>query len=76
MRRGLYSMQDGLNYPFRGDAPRRGVFWLETESAGGDTSRLDAIGSFLLEGLGSVSREYPDHCSMQIRRERRQQHGS
>ena len=53
----------------RGEAPERGVFFLEAEALdrpGRDF--LAAAGTFLLEGLGSIAREYPENCLMQTRR--------
>jgi uncharacterized protein YsxB (DUF464 family) len=54
----------------RGEAPERGVFFLEAEAPEGPgRDFLAAAGTFLLEGLGSVAREYPKNCLMQTRRE-------
>jgi len=56
----------------RSDAPRRGVFTLETKAlskAGQDF--LAAVGAFLVEGFASVAREYPQNCVMTITKERR-----
>ena len=50
----------------RGGALDRGVFLMETRAAEGEKPFLSAIGSFLLEGLNSVSREYPGHCTVNI----------
>jgi uncharacterized protein YsxB (DUF464 family) len=55
----------------RGEAPERGSFTLETACAEGERVFLSAAGAFLLEGLGSVAREYPDYCVMKIYTERR-----
>ena len=56
----------------RGEAPRRGVFTLETEalSAAGQDF-LAAAGAFLVEGLSSVAGEYPKNCTMTVTKERR-----
>ncbi|MDR2484865.1 MAG: ribosomal-processing cysteine protease Prp [Treponema sp.] len=51
----------------RGGAPQEGVFWMEmdyTTEEGGKF--LFAVGNFLMEGLGSVSADYPDYCKMTI----------
>jgi uncharacterized protein YsxB (DUF464 family) len=54
----------------RGAAPERGVFFLEVEAPEGPgRDFLAATGTFLLEGLGSIAREYPKSCLMQTRRE-------
>jgi uncharacterized protein YsxB (DUF464 family) len=51
----------------RGAAPERGVFKLETAAAGEGKLFLFAAGAFLMEGLASVSEEYPDCCVINIR---------
>jgi uncharacterized protein YsxB (DUF464 family) len=60
----------------RGDAPERGSFWMTAECTEREGDFLSAVTAFLLEGFGSVSKEYPDYCSLRIHTERRQQHGS
>jgi uncharacterized protein YsxB (DUF464 family) len=55
----------------RGDAPERGVFWLETDYSEGGREYLAAAGTFLLEGLRSVAEVYPQFCNMSIHTERR-----
>jgi uncharacterized protein YsxB (DUF464 family) len=55
----------------RGDAPERGSFWLETAYTGTGRDFLAAAGAFLVEGLKSVSEEYPDYCKLKIHTERR-----
>ncbi len=60
----------------RGGAPERGAFRIETGCDERGASGLSAVGTFLLEGLQSVAGEYPNHCSVKLRTERRQQHGS
>jgi uncharacterized protein YsxB (DUF464 family) len=51
----------------RGEAPERGVFLLETEAPDGPgRDFLAAAGTFLIEGLGSVAREYPKNCLLRI----------
>ncbi|MDR0561432.1 MAG: ribosomal-processing cysteine protease Prp [Spirochaetaceae bacterium] len=48
------------------EAPQRGVFWMEIDCAPKEKDFLFGAGTFLLEGLKSVSQEYPDYCSMTI----------
>jgi uncharacterized protein YsxB (DUF464 family) len=55
----------------RGDAPKRGSLWLETAYTGEGEAFLSAAGAFLVEGLKSVSGEYPDYCRLHIHTERR-----
>ncbi|MDR3333527.1 MAG: ribosomal-processing cysteine protease Prp [Treponema sp.] len=52
----------------RGDAPERGVFWMEMDYTQEGRDFLFAVGAFLTEGLESVSVEYPDYCTIHIRR--------
>jgi uncharacterized protein YsxB (DUF464 family) len=61
----------------RGDAPERGAFALEAALADGEGEGaaaadagafLAAAGAFFLEGVKSVSEEYPDCCRVKIRR--------
>jgi uncharacterized protein YsxB (DUF464 family) len=65
----VLSTQEGVS--LRGGAPGRGVFRIETNAAGEGRAFLFAAGTFLVEGLRSVSDEYPEYCTMNIRRERR-----
>jgi uncharacterized protein YsxB (DUF464 family) len=54
----------------RGEAPERGVFFLEADASDGPgRDFLAATGTFLLEGLGSIARECPKNCLMQTRQE-------
>ncbi|MDR0402267.1 MAG: ribosomal-processing cysteine protease Prp [Treponema sp.] len=54
----------------RGEAPERGVFFLEAEAGEGPgRDFLAAVGNFLLEGLDSIAGEYPKNCRIRTRRE-------
>ncbi|MDR2104055.1 MAG: ribosomal-processing cysteine protease Prp [Treponema sp.] len=55
----------------RGGAPERGALWLETGYTRKGRDFLSAAGAFLMEGLKSVSEEYPDYCTLHIYTERR-----
>jgi uncharacterized protein YsxB (DUF464 family) len=67
-RTALAILQAREDIKVRGEAPERGVFFLETEAPEGPgRDFLAAAGAFLLEGLGSVAREYPKNCLLQIR---------
>ena len=48
------------------DTPHRGAFFLEAEATQETAFFLFAVGSFLKEGLQSVSEEYPKFCTVQI----------
>ena len=52
----------------RGNAPSRGEFNLEVEYEVEAGEYLRAAGTFLIEGLKSVSEEYPDNCTVNIER--------
>jgi uncharacterized protein YsxB (DUF464 family) len=65
----VLSNQEGIF--LRGGAPERGIFRIETDAAGEGRAFLSAAGAFLMEGLQSVSDEYPEYCTMHIHRERR-----
>jgi uncharacterized protein YsxB (DUF464 family) len=52
----------------RGSIPEQGDFWLETECAAGGKEFLAGAGAFLVEGLLSVSAEFPDYCEVTIKR--------
>lgn len=68
------SLKEGVRV--RGTAPARGEFGLETERCGGAEPYVAAVTAFLVEGLRSIAEEYPDHCTVRIREERRQDNGS
>jgi uncharacterized protein YsxB (DUF464 family) len=50
----------------RGAAPERGLLWIEVEYEAEARDFLAAVGTFLVEGLQSVSEAYPDCCSITI----------
>ncbi|MCL2069695.1 MAG: ribosomal-processing cysteine protease Prp [Treponema sp.] len=52
----------------RGDARERGNFLVEVEYASEGREFLAAAGAFLMEGLLSVSTEFPDNCKLIIKR--------
>ncbi|MDR2534808.1 MAG: ribosomal-processing cysteine protease Prp [Treponema sp.] len=55
----------------QGGAPKRGILWMKIEYTPEGKDFLFAAGTFLLEGLKSVSEDYPDHCKISIFIERR-----
>ena len=58
------------------DFPERGEFFLNVNAAGPENLEfLAGIGSFLTEGLLSVSGEFPDFCNVTIE-DRRDNNGS
>jgi len=58
----------------RGSIPDMGNFFLETEYAPEGREFLAAAGSFFIEGMLSVSEEFPDYCKLTI--ERRNSYGT
>ncbi|MDR2020696.1 MAG: ribosomal-processing cysteine protease Prp [Treponema sp.] len=66
MRAALGTLSGRQGITIRGDAPRRGLFWIEADYTPEGKDFLSAAGAFLIEGLTSVSREYPDYCTIHI----------
>ena len=52
----------------RGDIPERGEFFVEAEYTPEGREFLAAVGAFLIEGLLSVSAEFPGNCKVNIKR--------
>ena len=52
----------------RGSIPGEGNFHIETEYTPEGREFLAATGTFLIEGLLSVSHEFPDYCKVNIER--------
>ena len=50
----------------RGSIPEQGNFYMETEYAPEGREFLAGAGTFLIEGLLSVSAEFPDYCKVTI----------
>ena len=51
----------------RGDVPEQGIFWIEAEYTSDGKDFLLAAGTFLIEGLLSVSAEFPDFCKVKVK---------
>jgi uncharacterized protein YsxB (DUF464 family) len=66
MRTALRTLSGRGGITIRGNAPRRGLFWIEADYTPEGKDFLSAAGTFLIEGLRSVSQEYPDYCIMRI----------
>jgi uncharacterized protein YsxB (DUF464 family) len=66
MRTALRTLSGREGITVRGGAPERGVFWLETDYVAAGRAFLGAAGDFLIEGLQSVSRDYPDYCKSKV----------
>jgi uncharacterized protein YsxB (DUF464 family) len=52
----------------RGSIPEQGDFWFEAEYTPEGRDFLAGAGAFLIEGLLSVSEEFPGHCKVFIER--------
>ena len=52
----------------QGDIPEPGNFYLDVEYRPEGREFLNAAGTFLMEGLLSVSEEFPDNCKVNIER--------
>ena len=52
----------------RGDIPEPGNFYLETDYSPEGRDFLAATGTFLTEGLLSLSEEFPGNCKVNIKR--------
>jgi uncharacterized protein YsxB (DUF464 family) len=53
----------------RGGAPERGLLWMETDCTEEGREFLAVAGTFLIEGLMSVSEDFPDCCRIDIQRD-------
>jgi len=49
------------------DAPEKGRFWLKADYDAEGKDFLSTAGIFLLEGLNSISQEYPKNCKLTIK---------
>ena len=52
----------------RGSIPEQGNFWMEADYTPEGREFLAGAGAFLMEGLLSVSGEFPDYCKVTIKR--------
>ena len=52
----------------RGGASKPGVFWMNVDYTAEGRDFLFAAGTFLMEGLLSISQDYPDCCVITIER--------
>ena len=75
-RTALRTLTAAAGVKVRGGAPGRGAFGMEVDCDPSAAVLLSATTAFLLEGFRSVAEDYPDHCTLRIRTERRQDNGS
>ncbi|MCL2801066.1 MAG: ribosomal-processing cysteine protease Prp [Treponema sp.] len=50
----------------KGGAPERGELWLEADYTAEGKDFLFAAGEFLIDGLKSISQEFPKNCKLTI----------
>jgi uncharacterized protein YsxB (DUF464 family) len=65
LRSALRTLANREGIELRGAAPDRGCLWMETDYSAEGRDFLAAVGSFLIEGLWSVSEIYPDTCGIE-----------
>jgi uncharacterized protein YsxB (DUF464 family) len=66
VRTALRTLAGKQGIDVRGAAPERGFLWMETDYKTEGRDFLAAAGAFLVEGLRSVSEDYPDCCCIII----------
>ena len=71
MRSAYRTLSDKRGITIRGDAPGPGLLWLEADYSAEGRDFLFAAGVFLIEGLKSVTEEFPENCKLIVRTERR-----
>ncbi|GHU88083.1 hypothetical protein FACS189476_04570 [Spirochaetia bacterium] len=69
LRTALRTLSGRKGIVIRGGAPERGLLWMEADYTAEGREFLAAAGAFLIEGLKSVSEDYPDYCTMKITEE-------
>lgn len=66
MRTALSALSGRDGITVHGGAPEKGQVWLEVDYEEAGKGFLYASGVFLLEGLRSVTQEYPKNCKLSI----------
>jgi len=59
-------LSDRKGITLSGGAPKPGQLWLEVKYDAKGKDFLFAVGVFLINGLMSVAREYPERCKLNI----------
>jgi uncharacterized protein YsxB (DUF464 family) len=65
-RSALRTLSGREGVDLRGAAPERGLLWMEVDYNAEARDFLAAVGTFLVEGLRSVSETYPGSCGITI----------
>ena len=68
LRTAVRSLSGREGITIRCTAPERGLLDFEAEYTAEGKDFLYAAGVFLIDGLSSVAEEYPEHCTLIIRR--------
>jgi uncharacterized protein YsxB (DUF464 family) len=71
MRTAIQTLSGREGVTVRSGAPEPGHLWMETGYTAEGKGFLFAAGEFLAGGLRSVAEEFPGHCKLTIRTERR-----
>jgi uncharacterized protein YsxB (DUF464 family) len=69
LRTALRTLSGKEGIVVRGRAPERGLLWLEADYTEEGRGFLAGAGAFLIEGLMSVSEDFPDYCGIDIHRD-------
>jgi uncharacterized protein YsxB (DUF464 family) len=69
LRAALRTLSGRKGISVRGGAPERGLLWMEADYTEEGREFLAAAGAFLIEGLMSVSEDFPDCCRIDIQRD-------
>jgi uncharacterized protein YsxB (DUF464 family) len=69
VRAALRTLSGRKGITVRGDAPERGLLWMEVDYTEEGREFLAGAGTFLIEGLMSVSEDFPDYCGIEIQRD-------
>lgn len=75
-RTALRTLSAAEGVSVRGEAAEPGSLSFEAACRPSGAAFLGAATAFLREGYASIAADYPDHCSVRIRTERRKDHGS
>jgi uncharacterized protein YsxB (DUF464 family) len=68
MRTALAILSGKEGITAKGGAPEPGFLWMEADYTAEGKDFLFAAGVFLIEGLRSVTMEFPKNCTLTIRR--------
>jgi uncharacterized protein YsxB (DUF464 family) len=69
VRAALRTLSGRQGITVRGAAPERGRLWMEADYTEEGREFLAAAGTFLIEGLRSVSEDFPDYCGIDIQKD-------